>query len=422
MIRRHEGVARATARAGAAAVVLGAMAWSVIAPGAGRAAAPSFDIVTPGTRAVVTEPGIDVAPDGTVYLNGIQGIPSHSLLWRSTDGGAKFTKVNFSLPYSRFPGGGDADVALSPDGRVYFLDLWAGSNSISVSKDMGATWVQGTPYTTLSLSDRQWISLGKRGANGEDTVYAVYHFIQPPGSLALSRSDDGGATWTFHTLVPPPLGIPALPGQIVSDGDWVAFNYVNGRAMWIAISPDAGVSWKIVQVSADGENVFGNSLTAVAMDGNDLYIAWIDGDDFSVKVARSTDRGQTWGPAQRFATVAADGQALGNIFPWVAARSGKVAVAWYGANTLGDPNRDDSGKEWVVKYAESLDSGATWSDPVAATGVVKRGFVCTSGISCTAGRELGDFLQVAIGNDGRSLISFVDVAKGGYGKVARQGL
>ncbi|HEX9713315.1 MAG TPA: hypothetical protein VGB52_12310 [Actinomycetota bacterium] len=63
---------------------------------------------------------------------------------------------------------------------------------------------------------------------------------------------------------------------------------------------------------------------------------------------------------------------------------------------------------WHVRYAESLDAGATFGAQVDVAGPIKGGAVCLSGLSCAGDREIGDFLQVAIHPDGRSMIPFVD--------------
>src|SRR5439155_6881600 len=92
-------------------------------------ASPSFTSVPLSDSSLVLEPGIDVSSDGRIFVNGIEGLPSHSRVWRSDDGGKRYTELSFQTPYSSFPGGGDSDVALAPGGRVYFSDLWLGSSS-----------------------------------------------------------------------------------------------------------------------------------------------------------------------------------------------------------------------------------------------------------------------------------------------------
>src|SRR3954463_4998815 len=108
---------------------MGALASLVPFP-AGPAGAASFGtpVVVSGDNA--SEPGIDVAPDGTVYVNAIPGLlspapGSPSFIYRSSDGGTTWTKLPASLK-ANLPGGGDADIAISADGTLSETDLWLG--------------------------------------------------------------------------------------------------------------------------------------------------------------------------------------------------------------------------------------------------------------------------------------------------------
>jgi len=52
---------------------------------------------------------------------------------------------------------------------------------------------------------------------------------------------------------------------------------------------------------------------------------------------------------------------------------------------------------------------------------VHSGPICTSGINCSANRELGDFQQVAIDNAGKAVVSYVrDVPGGTEVRFAKQ--
>src|SRR6266508_6047943 len=99
----------------AALATTAATALAVIVPTSVAEAA------TFGTPVVVTgqdtgEPGIDVAPDGTLYVNAPTGLLSNlpgspSFVFRSTDGGASWTQTPADLR-ANLPGGGDSDVAV----------------------------------------------------------------------------------------------------------------------------------------------------------------------------------------------------------------------------------------------------------------------------------------------------------------------
>lgn len=380
-------------------------------------AAPAF-LPPVNMPASGSEPGVDIGADGTIFVNATTGLGTHSVLNRSTNGGASFQQVAFPNPWGRLPGGGDTDTAVAPGGRVYFLDLWGGSNSLTYSPDNGTTWTRGTPFTTLPLTDRQWIAVGPRDPQTDlDTIYVVYQLIQPPSSVWLARSSDGGVVWDHHVQI---SSGDAFPGNIVTDGDFVAVQwYLQGtRGVHVSTSNNRGNTFtsKLVSINADGSLW---SQAGLAMDGQNLYSASMDRSTLDVEVSRSTDRGISWENPQVVSNVA-----HGKQFPWIAARDGKVAVAWYGSdNYVGHSNNAPATAEWVIKYAESTDSGATYGPEVSATppgDLVKRGFICTSGLGCDGGRELGDFLQIAIDGQGRSIISYVDAASGGRTKIVKQ--
>lgn len=370
----------------------------------GHADVPAFS--SPVRSAIAgSEPGIDVAPDGTIFVNAPAGLGVQSGLSRSTDGGATFRRIQFPAPYNRLPGGGDSDVAVGPDGHVYFLDLWAGSNSVIASDDNGETWTRGTPFTTLPLTDRQWIAIGSLQPDGRDTVYVAYQLIQAPSALTLARSRDGGLTWDHHTF---PAGTTdSLPGQIVTDGDFVAISYVpqGTGQLWVARSFDAGVTWTTSRADIDADvnqGIF--SAAGVALDGDDLWLSYVNRYTYRIMAVHSPDRGATWEPPIGISDAGPTG-----MFPWIAARDGKVALAWYGATGSGDPNSLPASNEWKVFYSERI-GGAAFTPAAPATGVVKRGPICTRGLGCSGDRQLGDFLQLAIDGNGRSLIAYVGVS------------
>jgi hypothetical protein len=369
----------------------------------GRAAAITFG--KPAKLGGGSEPHISIAPDDTVFVDAPEGTPGHSALYRGNAATMKFSPLTFSSPYNRFPGGGDSDVALASGApnRVYFLDLWLGSNSMMASPDNGATWSNGTPVTTLPPSDRQWIAVGKRDAMGNDTLYVNYSL----GAFqAFTRSTDGGTTWTTHSFIPGPAPQGARPYPLVSDGDLVATSYVSAGAMMVAISTDAGTTWTTHRASLIN-NITGN-IQNMAMEGNDLWIVYTDY-GAQVQVLHSPDLGLTW-ERSGYPVQITDGTGS-SVFPWIAVRNGKVAVSWYEALAgSGDPNAVDA--PWYVMYSELTgrddDGYLQFSAPVIAAGPAKAsGGVCTQGIGCKKDRDLGDFQTVAIDGSGRALIAFV---------------
>ncbi|HEY0408672.1 MAG TPA: hypothetical protein VGE42_00235, partial [Candidatus Dormibacteraeota bacterium] len=80
-------------------------------------------LANPQYKGADTEPSLKVAPDGTVYVGAIRGLPSGIDLWRIEHGTGPVTHL--SSPDSLIPtgnaccvalGGGDMDLALTADG------------------------------------------------------------------------------------------------------------------------------------------------------------------------------------------------------------------------------------------------------------------------------------------------------------------
>src|SRR3954467_7388160 len=148
----------------------------------------------------VSEPGVDVAPDGTLYVNGPVGVLSNipgspSTVWRSDNGGASWTKLPASLK-GNLPGGGDSDIVVLPNGNLAETDLWLGDSTVATSTDKGQTWL-ANPVQGALVQDRQWVAA---------TSSAVYHVVhQIPTGLILSKSLDGGLKYPIHNLAAPRL-------------------------------------------------------------------------------------------------------------------------------------------------------------------------------------------------------------------------
>ncbi|HEX6596645.1 MAG TPA: hypothetical protein VF045_06895, partial [Acidimicrobiales bacterium] len=254
----------------------------------------------------------------------------------STDGGASFSDRG-TLPDGPVGDGSNAKLATdSETGRVYLatmsrtgqevLQLWR-------SDDGGMTF--GAPVTptpgfegTTAFQDTLSVEVDNFGggpAAGQATVYLAWkRFGGPPegGAMELTRSTDGGNTWT-------------------------PYQGLNLPAAWETQGPEV----------------------VVAPDHSVLVFWWarpISNGPGELQVVRSTDRGLTFGPATKVAQLRSYGP-NGNVglpfgfrtngFPRAAVNpvNGHLYVA-YNDDPVGT---DGSGVFLVV----STDSGATWSVP-----------------------------------------------------------
>src|SRR5439155_22438955 len=167
---------------------------------------PAAAATTFGSAVVVTspnggEPGIDVAADGTIYVNAPSGLLSNapgspSWVFRSTDGGAAWVQTPAG-GRANLPGGGDSDISLDPvTGAIAMTDLWLGSATVSKSTDKGQTWT-ANPAEGTPVQDRQWIS-----TPGGGIAYHLTHQI--PSGLVVSKSIDGGVSFPIRTVAATP--------------------------------------------------------------------------------------------------------------------------------------------------------------------------------------------------------------------------
>src|SRR4051795_3868544 len=222
----HLVVSRRVLAAGAALSAATALAaFAPFTSGVAGAAAFGAPVVVSGDNA--SEPGIDVAPDGTVYVNAPVGVLSNipgspSNVYRSSDGGVTWTRLPASLKANQ-PGGGDSDIAISPNGTLSETDLWLGSSTVATSSDKGQPWTAQPLQGTIG-QDRQWIAATSGGR-----VYHVVH--QLPSGLWVSRSVDYGLTYPQQVLAATALdqtGCICPPGNIVSEDGGVLADKVGG--------------------------------------------------------------------------------------------------------------------------------------------------------------------------------------------------
>ena len=376
---------------------------------AGPAGAATFDtpVVVSGDNA--SEPGIDVAPDGTVYVNAPVGllstIPgSPSDVFRSDDGGATWTKLPASLK-ANLPGGGDSDIAIAANGTLSETDLWLGDSTVATSSDKGQTWT-ANPVQGVVGQDRQWVTATSGGR-----VYHVVHQI--PSGLWVSRSVDSGLTYPQQVLAASALdqtGCICPPGNIVSEDGGILGDSVGGvyatsvGGVGFYRSTNGGLTFTNTTPGPASNATTNDAFPVVADNGNGrLAVVWqaVLGNTSTVWFTTSSDFGATWAPARQIVTSGS------SLYPWVAYRGGKIAISLYHTDAAGTPDTVAEGSQWFESYLESTDGGATFSalqtaDPTP----VKSGPVCTGGINCSADRELGDFQQVAIDSAGHALMSY----------------
>lgn len=166
----------------------------------------------------------DFAHDGLAYV-----LTASEDVWRSTDGGQTWHQADFQASV----------LAFSP-GFAQDRTLFQGWLNLYRSTDGGATWELIRPYASGVLR-----AVVLSPAFPQDGVLFLTEAIQPHSSpVKVSRSDDGGLTWTQVAEGGPSWndfarrGLPVLSSGFAQDG--VAFIPTD---LGIDRSDDGGVTW-----------------------------------------------------------------------------------------------------------------------------------------------------------------------------------
>ena len=274
----------------------------------------------------------------------------------------------------------DPQIVVDPvDGRTVYAAFMRGSKSsqyVARSDDFGQAW---TPVLVEPLergTDKDILAV-----RGQD-VYLVYNAVQ---KIYASVSHDGGRTWSLHKVVAntnSKLGW-SLPSGGAVDSEGVAYfawsGYEgNGKPsgdvnLFVTKSSDGGATWTTILIDVSGAPppcgcggwaYWGAQIALAVDDRNRVYVLYNAGPSKFARsrmyFRRSDDGGKTWSPR---IDVSLAPQGANNLFPAIAARGdGDVRIAWMDDRNGFDPGSDDPAARWNVHYRSSSDSGTRWSD------------------------------------------------------------
>jgi hypothetical protein len=266
-----------------------------------------------------------------------------------------------------------------------------------------------------------------------------YHDFGTTSQIFVQRSADGGQNYTdalgtvVDAVTEPSVGPPTgnIAGQIKVDNSSCSSQ---GNLYQIFVGPDnpvdnshntaaymnaayvgvaTGVSLTNPTLSFTDYKIFscgagstcpsgaglGNLFPALAVDNfGYLYATWSD--NTNVYYSFSTTLGTRWSPAIKV-TQNTSQAGKSNVFPWIAAdANGHVAIAWYGADQVGNSNTvSATDTHWNVFVAESVNGHAI--SPVFAFSQATdhsnhTGQISTGGLLGSSDRSLADFFQIAM--------------------------
>lgn len=285
----------------------------LVAPAASAAAASwqSPVAIGPGASAPATDarPGIAVAPNGAIHV-----------VWEAS---------------------GDIRYARSSDGGV----TWSAPRAISDD----ATTTQEFPTLAVDAGGRLYAAWLDRRAT--------------PGQIFLTRSDDGGTSWSANARVDsgPSTNYRFAPALAARPGvaDSVSLAYLRNDGVgdeqpFATSTADAGQTWSAEQrVGASGtpwyDPVDGRNTALIVRSDGGLVAAWHDVK--RIAVTRST--GQLWDPI--LVPTTSDGTSLQD-FGLAGAAQDRAYLAWDWRDPLGADAHH-------VRIAISTNGAATWASP-----------------------------------------------------------
>ncbi|MDQ1438657.1 MAG: hypothetical protein QOK43_2286 [Acidimicrobiaceae bacterium] len=452
----------------ASLLALGLMAG--VAPGPSTAAST----VTFGVPRVVDpihtygEPNIKVAPNGDVHVSGPQGTGVQRSIWNvSVDGGDSWRLVQ-AIPFADSsplvpnkvdlgPGGGDTEIAITRSGRVFFNDLWALTCfTAAVTDDRGKT-IQSQPAgCSHPPADREWMGILDPAPEDASTApYYLAHKNDPGGYQPLNYDvyDDfqgDQADMTTDGLVymnaghyADDAGHSLVNGNVVVDQKTGALIGLVGQSG--SDNTHFGLAVALGTPAADGTQTFTYKTISNTLPGDpqtlfpvlaqdkarNLYVTWatdcgntnaaIPDPCFRIyySYASAADGWTTWSAPKRIDTAPVQS----SVMPWIAAGAdGIVDIVWYGTDFTDKGRRihpsEQRNQSWDV-YMAQITNADTASPAIAQTKVTPHPMhyndICLLGTGCitqVGDRNLADFFQVTIDNDGRARIVYADTSNG----------
>lgn len=388
------------------------------------------------------EPVVDVASDGTIFVQGqgfeeepgltayaYPGEQTQSRVWRSTDGGESWTDV--SPPGRGRNSSCDAYLAVAPDDTVYAANCFIVSYpapaemALYRSDDLGSTWTELTDPPFPPDVHRMWLV-----PEGESTLHVAVESQYPAGGLSYLVSHDRGETWQGPFPVDPDtfwgseLAVDSerdiiYAARLAHEAD--PSDQEDGTKhtgpFYLRISDDGGRTWERRPIAELEGPIATQAWQPLTVDpAGTLYLVWAEGEEGRAVVhyAFSTDQGQSWeGPV---ALTSIPGT---QTLVWAQARgSGELGISYYHAEEAGLPGQMDA--SWYAGYA--LVGQADTGQPTVQTArvtdwAVHEGGICTEGPSCseeTEDRSLLEFTGVAFGPEDRAHTVFASTKWDGY--------
>ena len=301
----------------------------------------------------------------------------HSELQVSSDGGATWSVPRAAWPLAQRQD--DPQIVVDPaDGQTVYAAFMLGNKAsmyVSKSTDFGTTW-----NTMLVESLQRGTDKDILAVRGQD-IYLAYNAVQ---KIYASVSHDGGRTWSMNKVVSntnSKLGW-SLPGGGAVDpaGNayfaWEGYTQNGGAKgpvnIYVSRSTDGGSTWTVSRIDTSqaprtcagcGWAYWGPGTALAADAAGNVYLLYnanrVAAEGDRMLFSRSSDHGQTWSAP---ADVSPAPLGSNNLFPAVTATgSGDVRIAWMDDRNGFDDGLNSGNQRWNVYYRSSSDGGTKWS-------------------------------------------------------------
>ena len=371
---------------------------------------PRVEVFQTGTNAL--EPTLGIDQEGRVFYIGMDGaqwpaFPTETT--RTSDDGKTWESVTPSAPHDH-PTTQDPYLYVDETtGRVFTTDFMLPCAAVSRSDDGGESWT--TSITACDLLDHQTVFAGKPVTSAPSGYPNVVYYCAADYAIGLGvsclKSIDGGQVFLR-------TGEPAYP-----ESDPVACGWGSGHGVagpdgaiylpagicsqpTLAISRDEGATWERVQV-ADmrmGSDGRVDHDAAVAIDSKSNLYYAWTGADLNPYLSVSKDGGGTW---SKPVDISPPGVKIATLIALDVASPGNLAVSFVGSRT-----RSAFGLGKYDGFMMITSQGLA-HDPLFYTSRINPADDpidggCSTG-SCSTNRE---FIDVAIAPDGSAWAAFSD--------------
>jgi fibronectin type 3 domain-containing protein len=332
---------------------------------------------------------------------------------------------NVSSPYSKF----NLDPILATD-HLTGTTIAGGDDGacavMSVTTTDGGTQSDPTAWTPSTpcpfAADHPTVGMGPYA--GTPPVNATAPFVsyfcqQDPetGADECSHSVDGGLTWS-PSIPDTAFNCASLFGHVKVSPDGTAYipsancyDANNNNRVGAIVTRDNGQSLTGFAIP-DAPTPSDGFDPSIATDAaNRVYETWSRDGDYHPVITWSDDHGATWAPQVDLSSTVSPALTASTFQAVVAGDAGRAAVAYLATTEPlngRDPFTCGFVGHWNLYVSSTFDGGKTWQTVQATKDPVQRGEIDAQGTLTSGQRNLLDFMDASLTQDGRVVVAYAD--------------